>query len=128
MALGSWCLSARPSATFLDPKWLPRETATVTNETQRRYHFSGVGGSGMAPLAILTASRGALVTGSDRNHDRGLALPVFDALRAAGVRLVPQDGSGITPDLTAFVHSTAVETGNPDFQRAVELGVACIRR
>jgi len=100
----------------------------VTNAAQRRYHFSGVGGSGMAPLAILTASRGAIVTGSDRNHDRGLALPVFDALRAAGVRLVPQDGSGITPDITAFVHSTAVETGNPDFQRAVELGVACIRR
>jgi UDP-N-acetylmuramate--alanine ligase len=82
----------------------------------------------MAPLAILTASRGAVVSGSDRNHDRGLALPVFDALRAAGVRLVPQDGTGVTTDLDAFVHSTAVETGNPDFLRAVELNVPRIRR
>jgi UDP-N-acetylmuramate-alanine ligase len=82
----------------------------------------------MAPLAILTASRGAVVTGSDRNHDRGLSLPVFDALRAAGVRLVPQDGTGVTADLDAFVHSTAVETGNPDFLRAIELDVPRIRR
>ena len=82
----------------------------------------------MAPLAILTAARGAVITGSDRNHDRGLSLPVFDALRAAGVRLVPQDGSGVTPDLDAFVHSTAVETGNPDFRRAVELDMPRIRR
>jgi UDP-N-acetylmuramate--alanine ligase len=94
----------------------------------RRYHFSGVGGSGMTPLAILTASLGADVTGSDRNFDRGLSLPSFDALRRAGIRLMPQDGSGVAADLTAFVHSTAVETANPDFLRAVELDVTRIRR
>ncbi|HET9251552.1 MAG TPA: Mur ligase domain-containing protein [Candidatus Eisenbacteria bacterium] len=94
----------------------------------RRYHFSGAGGSGMTPLAILAASLGASVSGSDRNLDRGLALPSFDALRAAGVTLVPQDGSGVIPELDALVHSTAVEAGNPDFQRAVALGVDRIRR
>ena len=94
----------------------------------RRYHFSGVGGSGMTPMAILAAALGAEVSGSDRNLDRGLALPSFDALRKAGVKLVPQDGSGVTTDLRAFVHSTAVETANPDFRRAVELGITCIRR
>ena len=94
----------------------------------RRYHFSGVGGSGMTPLAILAASLGAEVSGSDRNLDRGLALPSFDALRRAGVRLLPQDGSGVTPELRAFIHSTAVEAANPDFRRAAELGVASIRR
>ncbi|TMQ65032.1 MAG: UDP-N-acetylmuramate--alanine ligase [Candidatus Eisenbacteria bacterium] len=94
----------------------------------RRYHFSGVGGSGMTPLAILAVSLGAEVTGSDRNLDRGLPLPSFSALRDGGVRLVPQDGSAVTPDLTAFVYSTAVETANPDFRRATELGVERIRR
>ncbi len=82
----------------------------------------------MTPLAILAASLGAEVSGSDRNFDRGLALPSFDALRKAGVRLLPQDGSGVTPELRAFIHSTAVETANPDFKRAVELGVTRIRR
>ncbi len=94
----------------------------------RRYHFSGVGGSGMTPLAILAVSLGAEVTGSDRNLDRGLSLPSFTALRDAGVRLVPQDGSAVTRDLTAFVYSTAVESANPDFLRATELGVERIRR
>ena len=94
----------------------------------RRYHFSGVGGSGMTPLAILSASWGAQVTGSDRNWDRGLDLPSFRALRAAGVQFVPQDGTGITEGLDAVIHSTAIEQGNPEYTRAVSLGIPRIRR
>jgi UDP-N-acetylmuramate--alanine ligase len=82
----------------------------------------------MAPLAQFAALQGARVSGSDRNLDRRLALPVFDALVEAGVTLTPQDGSGVTPGLDALVHSTAVEASNPDFQRAVELGITRVRR
>lgn len=82
----------------------------------------------MAPLAALTVALGAEVTGSDRNLDRGLALHVFDSLRRAGVRLVPQNGSGVDEGLAALVHSTAVEPSNPDFLRAEALGVPRIRR
>ncbi|TMQ59124.1 MAG: UDP-N-acetylmuramate--alanine ligase [Candidatus Eisenbacteria bacterium] len=96
--------------------------------TERNYHFSGVGGSGMAPMAQLTALLGARVTGSDRNFDRGLTLPVFDALAEAGVTLVPQDGSGVVPGLDALIHSSAVEQSNPDFARAQALGITRIRR
>jgi UDP-N-acetylmuramate--alanine ligase len=60
--------------------------------------------------------------------DRGLALPVFDALVEAGVTLTPQDGSGVVPGLDALVHSTAVEPTNPDYQRAGELGIPRVRR
>ena len=94
----------------------------------RRYHFSGVGGSGMAPMAQLTALLGARVTGSDRNFDRGLELPVFDGLARAGISLVPQDGSGVEPGIDALIHSTAVEPTNPDFTRAETLGIERIRR
>lgn len=90
--------------------------------------MSGVGGSGMAPLAQLTSLLGARVTGSDRNHDRGIVLPWFGQLEAAGVRLVPQDGTGVHPDLDAVVHSSAVEPENPDIRRAEELGVPRVRR
>lgn len=82
----------------------------------------------MAPLAILAASLGADVTGSDRNLDRGVSIPVFDALRSAGVILLPQDGSGVTAGLDAVVHSSAIETMNPDLAKAEQLRVACIRR
>jgi UDP-N-acetylmuramate--alanine ligase len=96
--------------------------------TGHRYHFSGVGGSGMAPLATLALSLGATVTGSDRNYDRGVALHVFEELRRAGVTLLPQDGTGVVENLTAFVHSTAIETASPDFARAVALDVPRVRR
>jgi len=82
----------------------------------------------MAPLAQLASLWGARVTGSDRNHDRGVALPIFDGLRSAGVVIVPQDGTGILPDLDALVHSSAVEPTNPDVVRADTLGVPRIRR
>ncbi len=82
----------------------------------------------MAPMAQLTALLGARVTGSDRNFDRGLELPVFDGLVRAGVSLVPQDGSGVEPGIDALIHSTAVEPTNPDFARAEALGIERIRR
>src|SRR5712675_455057 len=101
---------------------------TISPLEGRRYHFSGVGGSGMAPLAQLVALLGAHASGSDRHLDRGLSLPVFDALAEAGVTLTAQDGSGVTPGLDALVHSTAVEPTNPDFIRARELEIPCVRR
>lgn len=94
----------------------------------RQYHFSGVGGSGMAPMALLTASLGARVTGSDRNHDRGVALPIFEHLANGGVRLVPQDGSAVRAGLDAVVYSTAVERSNPDLRAAEDIGLALVRR
>ena len=36
-----------------------------------RYHFSGVGGAGMNPLARLMRARGHAVQGSDRSFDQG---------------------------------------------------------
>src|SRR5258706_15550674 len=93
----------------------------------KRYHFSGVGGSGMAPLSQFVALLGAHVTGSDRNLDRGLSLPVFDAVAEAGLTPDPQDGSRLTSDLEALVHSPAAESPNPDYLPAGGLGIPSIR-
>jgi len=82
----------------------------------------------MAPMALLATALGATVTGSDRNRDRGIDLPLFDHLQRGGVRLVPQDGSGVVPTLDAVVYSTAVERSNYDLRRAAETGTALIRR
>jgi UDP-N-acetylmuramate--alanine ligase len=82
----------------------------------------------MAPLAQFASLLGGIVSGSDRSLDRGLALPVFDALVEAGVTLTPQDGSGVVPGLDALVHSTAVEPTNAEYQRAGELEIPRIRR
>ena len=82
----------------------------------------GVGGSGMMPLAMILAGQGAKVAGSDRSLDSGRLPAKFDALRALGIGLFPQDGSGIvSPDQTVIA-SAAVEDSVPDMVRAAELG------
>ena len=62
----------------------------------KAYFFCGVGGSGMLPLAMIVQARGATVSGSDRSLDQGRIAAKFDFLRARGVALFPQDGSGVT--------------------------------
>ncbi|MEW5801927.1 MAG: Mur ligase family protein [bacterium] len=92
------------------------------------YHFVGVGGSGMSSLAQVLAARGVRVSGSDRNYDLGINLPLFDWLSSFGIQLYPQDGSGVTPDLEALVVSTAVEESIPDVARARQLAVPVRKR
>ncbi len=86
-----------------------------------KFFFVGIGGSGMMPLAMLLRARGAEVAGSDRGLDQGRTAPKFDALRAAGIALFPQDGSGVTAD-AVVVASAAVEASVPDIVAATRLG------
>jgi len=91
------------------------------------YFFCGIGGSGMLPLASILRASGAKVAGSDRSLDAGRMAPKFDYLRSLGIRLFPQDGSGLQPDMT-LVTSAAVEDTVPDVIRANELELPHLRR
>ena len=83
-----------------------------------RYHFSGIAGVGMSPLAQLMRARGHAVQGSDRSFDQGKNAEVAGRLRALGIVVMPQDGSAITADLDRFVYSTAVEADTPEVRAA----------
>ena len=96
--------------------------------SRMRYHFSGVGGAGMSPLARLMRARAHPVQGSDRAFDAGRNGDAADALRAAGVELVPHDGRGITRGIDRFVFSTAVEAETPEMRAARGLGLTMIAR
>ncbi|MEO7787698.1 MAG: Mur ligase family protein [Sphingomicrobium sp.] len=85
-----------------------------------KYHFCGIGGSGMLPLAAIVRSSGARVSGSDRALDAGRLAPKFDYLKSLGITLAPQDGSGLSEG-TTLVTSAAVEETIPDVVRAREL-------
>lgn len=82
----------------------------------------------MNPLARLLAARGETVQGSDRSLDQGQNQAVAAVLAAAGVRLVPQDGSAIDAGIDRFVHSTAVENETAEMRAARHLGLACQAR
>src|SRR6516165_3215058 len=92
------------------------------------YFFCGVGGSGMTPLALIIQARGGLVEGSDRALDQGRNAKRFDFLRARGVLLHPQDGSGVTRPSQILVTSAAVEETVPDVQAARRIGAAITTR
>src|SRR5215469_3042079 len=92
------------------------------------YFFCGVGGSGMTPLALLIQARGGRVEGSDRALDQGRNAKRFEFLRARGVLLHPQNGSGVTRASQILVTSAAVEETVPDVQAARRIGAAVITR
>jgi len=89
--------------------------------------FSGIGGSGMLPLASIVRASGARVAGSDRSLDAGRTPHKFDYLRSLGIQLFAQDGSGLQEGMT-LVTSAAVEPTVPDVVRAKELGLPHLTR
>src|SRR5271167_5105204 len=92
------------------------------------YFFCGVGGSGMTSLALIIQARGGRVEGSDRALDQGRNAERFDFLRARGVLLHPQDGSGVVRAGQTLITSAAVEETVPDVQAARRIGAAVTTR
>jgi UDP-N-acetylmuramate--alanine ligase len=89
-----------------------------------KLHIIGIGGTGMNGVAQLAAHAGYQVSGSDR----ATGLPIFKALEKLGVRIVPQDGTGITADTDFVVYSTAIESDNSDIQKAKALNIPLLHR
>jgi UDP-N-acetylmuramate-alanine ligase len=96
--------------------------------TRVRYHFSGIAGQGMNPLARLMRARGHEVQGSDRAFDQGKQADLAATLRGLGIALYPQDGSAITAAVQRFVYSTAVEADTPEALGARRLGIERVPR
>jgi UDP-N-acetylmuramate--alanine ligase len=94
---------------------------------QPSYFFCGIGGSGMLPLAMIIQAQGAAIEGSDRALDQGRTPEKFDWLRAHGVALHPQDGSGVRSDQTV-VATGAVEDTVPDIGAARRVGAPIVTR
>src|ERR1044072_486143 len=82
----------------------------------------------MTPLALIIQARGGRVEGSDRALDQGRNAEKFDFLRARGVPLYPQDGSGMRRAYQILVTSAAVEETVPDVQAARRIGAVITTR
>lgn len=93
-----------------------------------RYFFCGIGGSGMLPLALILLGHGHTIEGSDRSLDQGRTPAKFDYLRSKGIRLFPQDGSGVTSPEQVVVASAAVEDTVPDIAAALRVGAKRMSR
>lgn len=76
----------------------------------------------MLPLALIVQAQGARIEGSDRALDQGRTPEKFDWLRAHGVTLHPQDGSGVTRPDQIVIATGAVEETVPDIGAARRVG------
>jgi UDP-N-acetylmuramate--alanine ligase len=92
------------------------------------FFFCGIGGSGMLPLALILRARGFDVEGSDRSLDAGRTSEKFAFLTTRGIRLHPQDGSGLRSRDQILVTSAAVEDTVPDVVAARTLGCPELKR
>ena len=90
--------------------------------TSHPWFFSGIGGSGMLPLALILKGLGAEIAGSDRSRDQGRTPEKFAWLESLGFDLFPQDGSGVASADQTLVASAAVEDTVPEIVRAKTLG------
>lgn len=100
-----------------------REQVPVGRWAGLRVHMVGVGGCGMNGAACLLAEAGAVVSGSDMQPFEGVG-----RLTARGIRVaIGHRAEQVTPDVRLVVRSAAVPDGNPECQRARELGVPLIK-
>ena len=87
-------------------------------------HLIGIGGVGMSALATALLRLGDEVTGADRT----LGTPNVKFLESLGIKVYPDDGSGIDRTTDEVIVSTAIEETNAGLVRAKELGIPVTHR
>jgi UDP-N-acetylmuramate--alanine ligase len=89
----------------------------MSDWSDRRLHFIGIGGAGMSGLALVCNELGATVTGSDRGESS-----YMERLRAAGIDAALGHDAANLPDGAEVVVSTAISEDNPELALARERG------
>ena len=87
-------------------------------------HLIGIGGVGMSALATALVRLGDEVTGADRT----LGTPNIKFLESLGVKVYPDDGSGVDKSTDEVIVSTAIEETNAGLVKAKELGIPVTHR
>jgi UDP-N-acetylmuramate--alanine ligase len=95
----------------------------MSDWSERRLHFIGIGGAGMSGLALVCARLGATVTGSDRSDSS-----YMERLREAGLEPAIGHDVGNLPEGVDVVVSTAIGEDNPELALARERGIEPIHR
>lgn len=92
--------------------------------TEKKIHFIGIGGAGMAPQAAICLQWGLQVSGSDRENSETLK-----GLAKAGARVFAGHRAENLPgDTGLVVYSSAVPPENPERKRAEKLQITQLRR
>lgn len=86
--------------------------------SHNKYHFTGIGGVGMAGLAYLLKKSGASVSGCDIHPS-----PRTEWLEHNGIPVsIGHSADHVTPDTEVCVFTPAVHPNNPEFSAAKDIG------
>lgn len=89
-----------------------------------KIHFIGIGGISMSGFAELLHSMGFTITGSDWHESK-----ITRHLEKLGIQVVyDQNEKNITEDISLVVYTAAVKPTNPEYKRAVEMGIPIMER
>lgn len=86
-------------------------------------HLMGIGGAGMAGLALLLAARGARVSGCDQETNR-----TTRDLERQGMAVFRGHDPAHTEGVAAVVHTSAVSGDHPELEAARSRGVPVMKR
>lgn len=97
----------------------PAGPLTPPDLTGVRITLIGIGGCGMSGLARMLASRGAIVSGSDKEESE-----TVESLRAEGIAVTLDQQAGRIPEATdVVVASAAIRPDHPEMVTAIGLGI-----
>lgn len=82
----------------------------------------------MSALSQIAAMEGRAVSGSDRDFDNDRNMGWKASLEKLGIKIFPQNGSGVDADTAELAVSTAIEDSNPEIARAKNFGAKIIHR
>lgn len=94
----------------------------------KKFFLIGIGGTGMSSLAFFLKAQGHEISGSDRAFDQNHVHEVQDELVSHGIKVFPQDGSGINETLDGLIYSSAIEPDNPDLLQAKKFSIPLFSR
>ena len=93
------------------------------NLSGKKIHIIGIGGTGMAPIAIVLHEMGAVISGSDRAESEFTKM-----LASRGISvMIPQKSENISaPDYVFY--SSAIHDDNPELAEARKRGIPTLKR
>lgn len=87
------------------------------------YHFIGIGGSGLAPMARVLLEKGHVVTGSDR-----VLSPFARELMGLGVKVFIGESAANIAGANVVVRSSAIHDDNPEVLAALNAKIPVLKR
>ena len=94
----------------------------------KKIAFCGASGNGISPLEQIMIKKGYEVYGSDLSFDEGRDVSRKKALENVGLHIIPQNGSGITPDMECLYVSAIIDENNPDVKAARSFNIPIKKR